>query len=396
MANLVDDILFSIFDNSYWMAGSSRNPFELYRRNLRAASLVCQSWRQVSQQILFTTVQSNRDFHTKYFSPEITKRDLLLLSHIHNLDIATKCDARDDILRIFQRCPNLKIIWLDWTNVKQITKGQAQDLHQYASAHPLALTKLYIRTAVAYDSHKPSDSAAFYRFISTFSTLTTLRLSTGLAIGAVPLHCRPLTFDSCLNELELEELVSPTHLEWLLASSSETLSQLHFRVEIADDRHQWVASPIERTCGNSIRVLEFAVAFNRQSANVVAACPNLVELVVEVTDNKVPIPIPPVPGTLRHLTIIHNKLGFFRRPLGFQAYLLADDNCHFHLASLLLMGDWELHLRLVGELQILQDRCAKRQIQLGIGNYFSPNFHYSYERLMPTPSRAAPLPSWRN
>jgi hypothetical protein len=362
--DIVEDVLVNILSKSYTMDPLIRDPFDWDVSTLLSAALVNTSWRHASQKILFKSIRARGAFRRSYLARDISPSDQILLTHVHNLDVCTLRDESSSVALIFQRFPNLKTIWFDWTNLNKMSPLQIESLRETlsASSSHLRLTELYICPAVAYDNQHIVPRAQLYQILSTFSTLTTLRLGEGLTVGCLPPACQTLAFTSSLQHLELDDPVSQTHLEWVLTHSLSTITSIHFRSLFVLDKHTWIADPFvaTSTCW-SIRTLRFDRGFNELSSAVVEACPHLERLAIELTENDRPVPFYEIFHTIRHLTVIHRNLPdstapAMHRAFEFRLYWLVDESRPCRLWSLVLGGAWREHM-FWSELLKLEEAC---------------------------------------
>ncbi|KII91389.1 hypothetical protein PLICRDRAFT_105811 [Plicaturopsis crispa FD-325 SS-3] len=266
-APLPTELVMAILEHAYYKTPGWKEPDA---RTLSAAALVCSSWADPAQRLLFHSIRftlgtsadeqlvTGRDpdmalleYNYNRLGAYVRELNVSLIGQKHALDL-------QPFLRILAACPRLHALTLRSSGVLDFTSTVMDGLRSI-SVCPRAL---HIAGADV-------QSLLLYRLLHVWPSIQILRLDSTEIVTPPPSYYAPP-----LYELAIRRTPIPSTLEWLLSASADTLRILEFR-----DQPGFRIRSLIAPLAPNLRSLRF-VHFDVHAAAILRLCTNLEEFIV--------------------------------------------------------------------------------------------------------------------
>lgn len=294
--NLPYELILIILEYAYFPSTSSRQPIREWipdRATLSSCTLVCSSWRDLSQKLLFHEVQwlSTAFLQTHQAGDE---RALILGSYIRRLGLringvgtcglSEKCFGAKDFLAILPICPNVYELTLRIDALHAFDEESMDELRSLSTRAPFASIAALNLMSFGIQSPIP------YQLLSVMPRVRYLRLGTELAAPCPSEPCKVKLYELAL----LRTPLNPKNVSWLLSASEGHLRVLEFR-DTPGRSYDAVLS-IHGSHLESFRIIRQEL----RSASTFKFCLNLKELIIYQFSDF--IPVQNIPTTVEHLS----------------------------------------------------------------------------------------------
>jgi hypothetical protein len=293
MSELPEDIVSLVLNEVYYLNKPGR-PLEHTpnRIVLRSCALVNSVWSRPAQALLFRSVTFTPRFVKAFLEEDMDESRRSLLQHVR---IATTLpwdagydidDLGKTIARCIEHCTALYELGIYAGGPVSFSDDVMDRLSQVSQSRPAPLRSLRIHECGV-------QSRVVQQLVSTFPSIEFLWINCEVGLPPkVGLDCK-----AQLYELRLTRNLRIEFFQWLLQCSQGSLQVL----ELRDLPGRATRDTLRPYC-HTVRSLRL-MPFNQISAEVVAMCTNLEELLLMGIPNIFPLP-KVLPATLHHLEIV--------------------------------------------------------------------------------------------
>lgn len=334
------ELIVAIFELLYYTDGSVTD-----RNMLKNCSLVCATWRDPAQKLLFRSGHLRHDRHSL---PEIdsifsTLQGQLLSSYVRSLRIIVGQNVPSSyslgefvrILQLFPRLYDLQLV----TGEAEFPENILQRMNEIES------TSLQIKSLeLYYTGPSTTSSTMLYQMLAFRPSIKFLFL--GRPVFPTPPAQRP---DFQLFELAYHRPPSAEVLDWLVPNHSLRIFNLGFRMFTPE------TSDFLDKEGRYLRSLRIP-ALNDYTSSWIAKCPNLEEIYLEgiqlpLTENI----LGTIPGGLQHL-LVHDVFG----PEDIAVRRVVQKLQHLHTLTL----PKDLKLLQTPDMAALRNLCTQKGVEI--------------------------------
>ncbi|KAK7690043.1 hypothetical protein QCA50_006688 [Cerrena zonata] len=290
------ELILFILEFAYFPSSSARQPLREWtpdRGTLSSCTLVCNSWKDLAQRLLFHEVQW---LSTSF--PEALRagneRAQTLGSYIRRLELringstasglTSKSFFAKDFLTILPACSNLYELSLRIDALHAFDEDIMQELHSLSGRAPLA--SIAALNLMSFGTQSPIP----YQLLSVMPGLRYLRLGTELAAPRPSVPCKVKLYELAL----LRTPLNVTNVSWLLSASEGHLRVLEFR-----DTPGRSYDPVLSVHGSHLESFRI-IRQELRSASIFKFCLNLKELIIYQFSDF--IPVQNIPTSVEHLS----------------------------------------------------------------------------------------------